>query len=271
MKIYIKSRGNLRKQDYIYWLDENSSPQSPKILDNLALLDDRNPGILLLYQDGYYHLLVSSLDSDRKEPSSPSLIRNFIFFTEIEEEEAKFLTIYALQHWKQLAKDVTTAIQADDSVYGYKFDCDRLKVIDRLVSNTSENLSPSYIIKPRRKLTEYSDVYGEVGGNEWKNLADKLDIYSLPEKEKSIIILVTKYQPCSDNRHLFILLSDESRRNNSISHDKCNVSHLFRKAERSLGSLKKNAKEFKNKAAIFLDDLRSDLTNSTKNENDDDI
>lgn len=265
MKIYIKSRGNLKSQDYIYWLDENlSSEQSPKILDNLALLDDRNPSILLLYQDGYYHLLVSSLYSDRKEPSSPSLIRNFIFFTEIEEEEARFLTRYALQHWKELAEDINTAIQADNSVYGYKFERDRLEVIKYLVSDRSENSYLRDRSEPKQKLAKYSTDYGGIGSDRWTDLADKLDKYSLPRKEKNIIILVTKYQSFSDNRHPHILLSDEPRKNNYISHENCNISYTLKTLENVGKKIVKgveNTKIFK-----IFDDSRTDSTSSNREE-----
>lgn len=271
MKIYIKSRGNLRSQDYIYWLDENSSSEhSPKILDNLALLDDRNPGILLLYQDRHYHLLVSSLDSDRKEPSSPSQIRNFIFFTEIEEEEAKFLTRYALQHWQQLADDVNTAIQADDSVYGYNFDPERLEVIElkRSVGDCSENLDRIDRSEPKRKLAKDSTDYGGIGSDRWTDLADKLDKYSLPRKEKNIIILVTKYQSFSDNRHPHILLSDEPRRRSSssyISNNDCKILRTFK----TLGDVGKNmTKDIKNAIpdvmSKIFDDSLSDPTSSNR-------
>jgi hypothetical protein len=268
MKIYIKSRGNLRSQDYIYWLDENSSSeQSPKILKNLALLDDRNPGILLLYQHGYYHLLLSSLDSDRQEPSSPSPIRNFIFFTEIEEEEAIFLTRYALQNWKELAEEVDGAIQTDDSVYGYKFECDRLEVIKQkhLVSDRSGNLYPKDRSNPKKQLTKDSTDYGGIGSDEWKDLAYKLDKYSLPKKERNIIILVTKYQSFSDNRHSHILLSDEPRKSSYISNNDCKILRTFK----TLGDVGKNmTKDIKNAIpdvmSKIFDDSLSDPTSSNR-------
>jgi hypothetical protein len=178
MNIYVKSRGNLRKQDYLYWLDESSSSSNDEILNRSVLIDDKNPGLLLFYQDRCYNLLVSSLDSARREPSSPSLIRNFIFFTKMEEEEAIFLTKYALQHWGNLAEDIDRAIQVDDSIYGYKFARNQLKVINDLASDWNEDSDPRHRSNSKQNLTKYIDAYGEIGSDTWKDAANKLDKYT---------------------------------------------------------------------------------------------
>jgi hypothetical protein len=211
MNIYVKSRGNLRKQDYLYWLDEYSSSSNDEILNRSVLIDDKNPGLLLFYQDRYYHLLVSSLDSARREPSSPCPIRNFIFFTKIQEEEAIFLTKYALQHWEKLAEDVDGAIQVDDSVYGYKFDRGQLKVINDLASDRNDNSDPRYRSDSKKNLTNYIAAYGEIGSDEWKDVANKLDKYTLSKHKNSIVLLVTKYQSFHSNYYPLTLLGDRKQ------------------------------------------------------------
>jgi hypothetical protein len=217
MKIYVKSRGNLRMQDYLYWLDESSFLSNDQIPNKLGLIDDQNPGLLLFYQDGYYHLLVSSLDSARREPSSPRPIRNSIFFTKIEEKEARFLTIHALQNWDQLAGEVDAAIRADDnpeSVYGYKLKYDRLKEIEKKVIDDRNKSLSNNTFPYNRKNNNVYDVYGGVGSPEWSDLAVELQEYALPKinHKNHTIILITKYQPFDLDSDPYILLSDETRR-----------------------------------------------------------
>lgn len=217
MNISIKSRGNLRNQDYIYWLkcglDGESYLDDSEVLNYLELVDERYPGILLFAQGGYYNLLVSGLNSvTRKEPSSPSQIRNFIFFTEIEkEQDARLLTIYALQNWHQLAKDVDAGILVDEnpkSICGYQLNCEQLQAITQQILSFVPNLFTQTNFIRRGKL-----AYGGVQSQEWLQLSDELQRCKLPTKE-GIYVLITNYlrsDLAERNIHPYWLLSGENQ------------------------------------------------------------
>lgn len=196
MEIFVKSRGNLREQDYIYWQKcENnclaSSLSNAAILNYFDLVDDTYPGLLLFYKEGYYHLLIVSLDStSRREPSSPNFIRNAVFWTRIKrEEEARILTIYALENWDKLANKIDSIIlvtNEDENICGYELNCSALFEFtdDIIQGRESESISSSN----KLKNSKYSS-YGGVNSQEWEDLAEELRNTQLPNL--NILILIT--------------------------------------------------------------------------------
>lgn len=199
MKLFVKSRGNLRAQDYIYWL-HCDTPNSISALDHsdadqyLRLLDTTSPGLLLFSQSNTYHLLISGLSSIRREPSSPGCIRNTILFTEINSQETvRVLASYALQHWTQLAQAVDAAIQVDPdptSIWGYHLDCTQLfGVVDRILDERCTDLDLEQHVFRAETLP-----YGGVGSSEWSMLADELRQVSLPTAKSHLRLyaIVTK-------------------------------------------------------------------------------
>ncbi|HEY9697853.1 MAG TPA: hypothetical protein V6D10_11360 [Trichocoleus sp.] len=199
MKLFVKSRGNLRAQDYIYWL-RCDTPNWNSALDHsdadqyLRLLDTTSPGLLLFSQSNTYHLLISGLSSVRREPSSPGCIRNTILFTEIDSEETvRVLASYALQHWTQLAQAVDAAIQVDPdptSICGYRLNCTQLfDIVGRILDERCTGLGLE-----QRVFRAEALLYGGIGSSEWSMLSDELRQVSLPTAKSHLRLyaIVTK-------------------------------------------------------------------------------